>query len=164
MLFSKTIECPGSPKSLTALLKNPSYFARRWEYLDPQASVDVNVGTKQIRVASTLDVSEATVASLSNLLNSGIQARVVEIWDLDASGLAAKGSVSVSLVGVPAKASAALKVSNHEEPSEMTTIRLNGEVTCTVPLIGAGLERAVIKRLDRALEREVQVMKEFLTQ
>lgn len=162
MLFSKTVECPGSVKSLTEMLKNPRYYARRWQDLDPKASVDINMGARQLRVTSALDISETTVASVSNLVNSGIQARVVEIWDLDTNGLATKGSISVSLAGVPAKASAALKIPVHEVPAEKTAIRIEGEVTCTVPLIGAGLERAVIRRLDQALTREIKVMKEFL--
>lgn len=163
MLFSKTVECPSSLDSFTAMLKNPRYYTRRWEYLDSKAVIDVNTSKEQIRVTSALDVSEDTVASISNLLNSGIQVRVVEIWDLSPEDIATKGSISVSLTGVPAKASGVLKVSAAEDNVEATVIRLKGDVICTVPLIGKGLEHAVVKRLDQALARELKVMGEFLS-
>lgn len=163
MLFSKTLECPGDSKSVTEMLKSTGYYRSRWKDLDPRASVDVNVSGKQIRVTSSLDIPEATVSAISNMLNSGIQVRVVDIWDLDESGNATKGSISAALTGVPAKASATLKATPGQGEPPTTVFRLHGDVTCTVPLIGTGLERAVVKRLDQALAHETTVIKEFLT-
>lgn len=163
MIFSKTIECPGSAESLTKLLKNPTYYDLRWKHLDPKANVDINTTEKQIRVTTNLDISEDTVRSISNLVNSGIQMRIVEIWDLNPDQIAEKGSISASLTGVPAKASAALRISSEPGQGKTTTIHLEGDVTCTVPLIGTGLEKAFVKRLDWALHREIKVMKQILS-
>lgn len=162
MKFSKTIECSGTPEAFTRLLNNPEYYQQRWKDLDSRPQVDFRLSKNKLQVTTLLDISEATVSSISTMLNSGMQVRAVEVWDLDAQGVARKGSMSASVMGVPAKASLTMRTETSPDDPQHTVLYINGEITCTVPLIGTSVERAVVKRIDSVIQREQSVINEML--
>lgn len=162
MKFTHTTDYPGTRQAVTEMLRNPSYYRQRWAFLDSDPVVDINESDTSIRVSSTLNVSEHNLEQLANMLNSGLNLKIMEIWDKDETGLITKGTLSAAMAGVPVKVGASVALSTKKHAPQSTKAQFRGNVTCTVPIIGGGVEKAILKQFDAAMQREQDIAKEFL--
>ncbi|NMW44445.1 DUF2505 domain-containing protein [Mobiluncus curtisii] len=162
MKFTQTLVYSGSRAQVTEMLKNPEYYKKRWAALDDCAQVDLSLTENRIRVSSTVSVSAENLEQLANKLNSGLNLKVVEVWDLNQPGWVENGTMSGSMAGVPVKFSATMVANSGSIPQSDTEITLEGEVTCAIPFFAAGVERAVIKTIQNAFAKETAKADEFL--
>ena len=161
MKFSSSFKLPGSRQAISAMLRNPQYYRRRWEKLDPRPNVDLNDQDSTLTVTSTLAFTADTVRKLASFLDSEMTVKVIEIWNFNETGLVQGGTLSASVAGVPVKASFRINISPNLDAA-VTTLQLQGEVTCAVPLVGAGIEKAIVQRLDETMRWHAEVCREFL--
>ncbi len=162
MKFTQTLAYPGSRAQVTAMLKNPEYYKKRWADLDDHAQVDLSLVDNRIRVSSTVSISTEYLDQLANKLNTGLNLKVVEVWDLNQSGWVENGTMSGSMAGVPVKFSTTMVAKSEPTPQSGTEITLEGEVTCAIPFFAVGVERAVIKTIENAFAKETVKADEFL--
>ncbi|WP_299293564.1 DUF2505 domain-containing protein [uncultured Mobiluncus sp.] len=162
MKFTQTLVYPGSRAQVTAMLKNPEYYKKRWADFDNNAQVDLSLVDNRIRVSSTVSISTEYLDQLANKLNSGLNLKVVEVWDLDQSGWVENGTMSGSMAGVPVKFSTTMAARSEPIPESGTEVTLEGEVTCAIPFFAEGVERAVIKTIQNAFAKETAKADEFL--
>ena len=94
MKFSSSFKLPGSRQAISAMLRNPQYYRRRWEKLDPRPSVDLNDQNSTLTVTSTLAFTADTVRKLANFLDSEMTVKVLEIWNFNETGLVQGGTLS----------------------------------------------------------------------
>lgn len=162
MLFTQTLVYPGSHAQVTAMLKNPEYYKKRWADFDNNAQVDVSFIDSRIRVSSTVSISTEYLDQLATKLNSGLNLKVVEVWDLNQSGWVENGTMSGSMAGVPVKFSTTMVAKSEPDSQSDTEITLEGEVTCAIPFFATGVERAVVKTIESAFAKETTRADEFL--
>ena len=162
MKFTQTLVYPGSHAQVTAMLKNPEYYKKRWADFDNNAQVDVSFIDNRIRVSSTVSISTEYLDQLATKLNSGLSLKVVEVWDLNQSGWVENGTMSGSMAGVPVKVSTTMVAKSEPTPQSGTEITLEGEVTCAIPFFAVGVERAVVKTIENAFAKETTRADEFL--
>lgn len=162
MKFTQTLVYPGSRAQVTAMLKNPEYYKKRWADFDNNAQVDVSFIDNRIRVSSTVSISTEYLDQLATKLNTGLSLKVVEVWDLNQSGWVENGTMSGSMAGVPVKFSTTMVANSEPTPQSGTEITLEGEVTCAIPFFAAGVERAVVTTIENAFAKETTRADEFL--
>lgn len=162
MLFTQTLVYPGSRAQVTAMLTNPEYYKKRWSGIDNCAQVDLNLADHRIRVSSSVSIAAEDFEQLANKLNSGMNLKVVEVWDLNDSGWIEKGTMSGSIAGVPVKFSTTMTAESEPIAQTGTEITLEGEVTCGIPFFAAGVERAVVKTIKGAFAKETLNADDFL--
>lgn len=162
MKFTQTLTYPTTRAQVTDLIKNPEYSKQRWTDLQQQAEVDITTSEDRIRVSSTVEVSPSAIGQFQNLLNSGLNIKVMEVWDLDADGEVDRGTLSGSIAGVPVKFSMTMNVSTPAGEDSPTQVTLNGEVTCAIPFGAAGVEKAIVAHLGKAARYEEQHAEQFL--
>nr|WP_282921792.1 DUF2505 domain-containing protein [Mobiluncus sp. Marseille-Q7826] len=162
MKFTHTLVYPGSRAQVTAMLKNPEYYKKRWADFDNNAQVDLSLIDNRIRVSSTVSISTEYLDQLVDKLNSGLNLKVVEVWDLDQSGWIENGTMSGSMAGVPVKFSTTMAARSQPTPQSGTEVTLEGEATCAFHFFAAGVERAVIKTIENAFAKETVKADEFL--
>lgn len=162
MKFTHTLVYPGSRAQVTAMLKNPEYYKKRWADFDNNAQVDLSLVDNRIRVSSTVSISTEYLDQLVDKLNSGLNLKVVEVWDLDQSGWIENGTMSGSMAGVPVKFSTTMAARSQPTPQSGTEVTLEGEATCTFHFFAAGVERAVIKTMKEFFAEEIAKSDEFL--
>ena len=162
MKFTQTLVYPGSHAQVTAMLKNPEYYKKRWADFDNNAQVDVSFIDNRIRVSSTVSISTEYLDQLATKLNSGLSLKVVEVWDLNQSGWVENGTMSGSMAGVPVKFSTTMVAKSEPTPQSGTEITREGEVTCAIPFFAEGVERAVVKTIENAFAKETTRADEFL--
>ena len=162
MKFTQTLVYPGSRAQVTAMLKNPEYYKKRWADFDNNAQVDLSLVDNRIRVSSTVSISTEYLDQLVDKLNSGLNLKVVEVWDLDQSGWIENGTMSGSMAGVPVKFSTTMAARSQPTPQSGTEVTLEGEATCAFHFFAAGVERAVIKTIQNAFAKETVKADEFL--
>ncbi|WP_298636167.1 DUF2505 domain-containing protein [uncultured Mobiluncus sp.] len=162
MKFTHTLVYPGSRAQVTAMLKNPEYYKKRWADFDNNAQVDLSLVDNRIRVSSTVSISTEYLDQLVDKLNSGLNLKVVEVWDLDQSGWIENGTMSGSMAGVPVKFSTTMAARSQPTPQSGTEVTLEGEATCAFHFFAAGVERAVIKTIENAFAKETVKADEFL--
>lgn len=162
MKFTHTLVYPGSRAQVTAMLKNPEYYKKRWADFDNNAQVDLSLVDNRIRVSSTVSISTEYLDQLVDKLNSGLNLKVVEVWDLDQSGWIENGTMSGSMAGVPVQFSTTMAARSQPTPQSGTEVTLEGEATCAFHFFAAGVERAVIKTIENAFAKETVKADEFL--
>ena len=162
MIFTHTLVYPGSRAQVTAMLKNPEYYKKRWADFDNNAQVDLSLVDNRIRVSSTVSISTEYLDQLVDKLNSGLNLKVVEVWDLDQSGWIENGTMSGSMAGVPVKFSTTMAARSQPTPQSGTEVTLEGEATCAFHFFAVGVERAVIKTIENAFAKETVKADEFL--
>lgn len=84
----------------------------------------------------------------------------MEVINKDASGELTRGTFTVKAQSSPVKANGTTSFTT--DAAGNTTMTVNGQVNCSVPIFGATIEKAIVDQIRSSWGREAEVAGRFL--
>lgn len=153
MRFESAVTYPADLPTTLAMLLDPAYLDFRIAELGmpvEEKEVSTDDGVTRIMVAATIP-SQLIPANYRRFAPAKLRMRLTEVWQPAAGDRSPTGTVTIEFRGLPARGEAGFRL---DADGATTVRRYVGEVTVSIPLVGARLEGTAVGALDQVVAAE----------
>lgn len=165
MRFDATTEYAASAEKVGAMLANPEYVTKKVEASGPlsfESSVEGDAsGPFVVRTRRDMP-TDRVPEKFRKFVGASIGMKFDESWSAPAADGGRAGTITLDIVGAPAKANGTATLTPTGPDS--CQIVYTGDVKVSIPLIGAKIESVAAGVVQQAVNAEARVGTEWLTQ
>ncbi|QGH70245.1 DUF2505 domain-containing protein [Pseudactinotalea sp. HY158] len=162
MRFDATITYPAPADRVAAMLADPEYVRRKVAAsgaTNPSQDITGDAGG-DFTVSTTRTMPADLIPErYRKFVPGGVTMTFVETWSVPASDGARTGTLTLTIAGAPAKAAGTSTLRPTGQGCELS---YTGDVKVRLPIVGASIESAAVRAVERAMSVEREVGLEWL--
>jgi class 3 adenylate cyclase len=164
MQLTATLNVEASPEQVLAVISDPVFIAFASERAKMRLiDVDVNQldsGALTLVIRRTAE-ADMIPANFRSFVGSQLELRQTEAWaePIPHDSSERYGTFDLEVVGAPVRIAGRIKLSAADRGSVLT---YSGEVSASIPLFGATIEKAVGKAITEVLESEEELINNWI--
>jgi hypothetical protein len=154
MRLTETMNLPLPPEDVAAMYADPAYADIRGRTLharSARADVSGDAGGA-FTVTTTLELSTDGIPDVARpFVGQSVSILEVQSWETAGEGGARQGTIELKVQGTPASMTGHLEL---RPDGESAVVRIDGDLTAKVPLLGGRLEKAAMPYVSKVLHAE----------
>jgi len=164
MRITATIDYPGSPQQVAAMLANPEYLRARVTLGGATLEQADVVGSAEDEFTATTRgkiPSDTIPQHMRGFVGNSLEIRQVEAWEAPAADGRRIGTVVIEISGAPVRLTGTRRITPSADGKSCTD-QIEGELKAAVPLLGPSIEQAAAPAVYAAIDAERKAAENWL--
>ncbi|PWH05170.1 DUF2505 domain-containing protein [Brachybacterium endophyticum] len=162
MRLSETMNLPLPTDGVAEMYADPGYAEVRAQTLHARSGRAEVSGeaSGEFTVSTTLELTTQGIPDIARpFVGQSVRITEVQTWEAPAEGGARQGTIELKVEGTPASMSGHLEL--RPDGDDASVVRIDGELTAKVPLVGGRLEKAAKPYVTKVLHAEERSAKSY---